>query len=595
MTNDRQSPADVRDLLADLVERCRTHCAAWTSVSPQEWPLPVRWSLGAGVLLGALMLSWSMWWLIGLPVRTSLSNDIAAGRTALNLAMSQAKQLPQLMTTLRNAQAETVAWERLVPVAPSEVPPGALVHSASAAVGGFPEGMQQVPRRQVPQPQQPLRQIPRVGANSADAGSEPMWRADLESLVARAGLVLETARPGAFDTKADIDTERAELRVTGSVAGLIGLLAEIERAPRHLVIERLNLQGVEAGAGAGAAHDGNGQATLKVTIATYVWHRTSAAGVVSETVPMPELPETPTPWQMPPAMVDVFRASLTGRPGQAAAAMAVDPAAPPILAVDVADPIGKMQAGARRVTFRRVANGVATDWAGPTHAPGPHLETQINVTLHGVDTVAALKAFARLTGRNLVLGEHVAGRLEVEMANVSPATAFEVLIRAAGLGVRSLHGVDWVAPKAELLADEQTQLETAAKRETMQPLVSRRFTLNYPRALELREIIIGEKDRKTQRLLSSRGSLIADPRTNQLFVTDLPERLDALGAFIARIDVPVRQVLIEARIVEADDRFSESLGVNLAGYYARTHAQKAGNAGPSRGGGPLGAKWQCGR
>ncbi len=571
MTNDRQSQADVRDLLADLVARCRTRWAAWASVSPQEWPLPVRWSLGAAVLLGALTLSWSMWWLIGLPVRTSLSNDIAAGRTALDLATSQAKQLPQLMTTLRNAEAETVAWERLLPVAASDALPGAPMGIASAAAVDRLPGDRRQPRQ---------RQVPRGGSTIAYAGSDRMWRADLESLVARAGLVLEMARPGTFDAKAGIDTERAEMRVTGPVAGLIGLLAEIERSPRQLVIERLNLQAVDAS----AAHDANGQATLKVTIAAYVWHRESAAGAVSDAVPMPKLPETLTPWQMPTAMVDVFRASLTGRPGQATAAMVLDPAVPAVSAVDVADPIGEMQAGARRVTFRRVANGVTSDWAGPAHPPAPHLETQINVTLHGVETVDALKAFARLTGRNLVLGERVAGRLDVEMANVSQATAFEVLIRAAGLGVRSLHGVDWVAPKAELLADEQAQLETAAKRETMQPLVSRRFTLNYPRALELREVIIGEKDRKTQRLLSSRGSLIADPRTNQLFVTDLPERLDALGAFIARIDVPVRQVLIEARIVEADDRFSESLGVNLAGYYARTHAQKAGNAAPSRGG-----------
>ncbi|VVE58933.1 Type IV pilus biogenesis and competence protein PilQ [Pandoraea iniqua] len=562
MTNDRQSPADVRDLLADLVERCRTRWSVWASVSPAEWPSPMRWGIGAGVLLGALTLSWSMWWLVGLPARTSLNNDIAAGRTALDLATSQAKQLPQWLTALRNAEAETVAWERLLPVAPPEVSQGALADSASAALGRLPDD---------------ARQSPRDAANAADTGSGRMWRADLESFVARAGLVLEMARPGAFDSKAGIDTERAEMRVTGPVAGLIGLLAEIDRAPRHLVIERLNLQAPDTGSG----HDGDGRATLKVTIATYVWHRTSAASVVSHTVPMPKLPDAPAPWQMPTAMVDVFRASLTGRPGQASAAMVADP---PVAAADVASPIGVMQAGARRVTFRRAANGVTADWAGPAHPSGQDLAAQISVTLHGVDTVDALKAFARLTGRNLVLGERVAGRLEVEMANVSPATAFEVLIRVAGLGVRSLHGVDWVAPKTELLADEQAQLETAAKRETMQPLVSRRFTLNYPRALELREVIIGEKDRKTQRLLSSRGSLIADPRTNQLFVTDLPERLDALGAFIARIDVPVRQVLIEARIVEADDRFSESLGVNLAGYYARTQAQKAGKAGPARGG-----------
>ncbi|MGC7406433.1 type IV pilus secretin PilQ [Pandoraea pneumonica] len=476
------------------------------------------------------MLTLAMWWLVGLPASTALKHDIAAAKAALDLAQAQARRFPQLSAMLQSAEAETVAWERLLPVV-------------------------------------------------AEGNPEEKWRGDLESMVARAGLVLEMARPGAVGSKSGIDTERAELQVKGTVAALLNFLAAIDRAPRHLAIERLHLQAPDIG----VVTAGGAQATLTATVAAYRWRRTAVPALVGEAASLPRLPEVPTPWQLPSTMIDVFRASLTGRPGQQAVAlMAPDQ---PVSPVDPAEPIGTMRAGRQRATFRRTANGATVDWEGAASPPEERGQTSVSVSLHGVETVAALRAFARLTGRSLVVGERVAGRLEVEMAYVSPATAFEVLIRAAGLGVRAVGGVDWVAPRTELLADEQTQLEAASKRETMQPLVSRRFALNYPRALELREIIIGEKDRKTQRLLSSRGSLIADPRTNQLFVTDLPERLEALSAFIARIDVPVRQVLIEARIVEADDRFSESLGVSLAGHYARANGGRATNAASSREGG----------
>ncbi|VVE57205.1 Type IV pilus biogenesis and competence protein PilQ [Pandoraea pneumonica] len=539
MTNERHSSADVRDLLADLVERWHR----WTSVSPLEWPSSVRAALGAVAVLIGFTLAWSIWWLVGLPVRMSLKHDTETAQAALDRAVVQASRLPQLSATLQSAEAETVAWERLLPMA-------------------------------------------------AGGGPEDKWRSDLESLVARGGMALETARPGETSSKSGIETERAEIQVKGAVADLIGLLAEIDRAPRHLTIERMHLQAPEMGAPVPSGV----QATLKTTVTAHRWQPAAVPTVVSDSMSLPRLPEAAPPWQMPATTIDVFRASLSGRPGPPAVAMAAAGQQP--LAVDPAEPIGTMRAGRRRVTFRRTANASSMDWDGPANPPEALAQTPVSVALHGVEAAVALRAFARLTGRNLVVGEHVGGALEVEMANVSPATAFDVLIRAAGLGVRSVGGVDWVAPRAELLADEQTQLEAASKRETLLPLVSRRFTLNYPRALELREIIIGEKDRKTQRLLSSRGSLIADPRTNQLFVTDLPERLEALSAFIARIDVPVRQVLIEARIVEADDRFSESLGVSLAGYYARAKGSKAatganaheGGATPRRGGNAAGGE-----
>nr|WP_237165359.1 type IV pilus secretin PilQ [Pandoraea vervacti] len=478
-----------------------------------------------------------------------------------------------------------MAWQRLLPIA------GPPVRDSVGASSEAPTP----PPTSLPISPPILPFEPEDDAHNA-------WRTDLERLVARAGLVLEFARPGPSEMSDELEVERAEIRVRGRVANLLRWLAEIDRIPRHLAVEQLTMQGPRMAAGSASADAqdrDHADATLTVMVSAYRWRRPAepANGVSAvddlSAVPRPVLPEPSAPWQTPAETVDVFRTPLTRRAAQDAVTMsAASPSAP----VDDTTPVGSMRAGTRYVVLRRRAsagltatwtdrgngngngNGVAKDDGGPHGAADTAARpdaTTVDVTLNGADAADALRAFARLTGRSVVIGEGVTKRLDVDVQGVSVATAFDIMVRSAGLGVRSVNGVDWIAPRADLLADEQSQLEAAAKREALLPLSGRRFTLNYPRAQALKEIILGEKGSKGQRLLSSRGSVIADPRTNQLFVTDLPERLDALASFIARIDVPVRQVLIEARIVEADDRFSESLGVRLAGAHGEPGARGA--------------------
>ncbi|MFJ2994772.1 type IV pilus secretin PilQ [Pandoraea sp. NPDC087047] len=509
-----------------------------------------------------------------------MQKDLVIERQSLDRANEAARRLPVLMTRLHEAEAETIAWQRLLPMAAPRKrdDTGAPVQGVSTTANAGEA------------------KVANVAEEAVEAEEEhATWRADLESLVLRTGLMLEFARPGPSASSGEVEIERAEIRVRGTVANLLGWLAEIDRVPRHLTVEHLSLQGPRMGAGSADSamtEAGDIEGTLTVTVAAYRWQRagelpsqdnlrdasdgshasnvfdTSSASIVRT---WPVLPEPAPQWRMPADTIDVFRAPLTRRSAQDAVTMTASATQAP---VDDARPVGSMRAGLRYVVLRRTsAQGLTATWnEGP---PGRAKVREsgraptVDVTLHGVEAADALRAFARLTGRSVVIGERVSGRLDMEVQGVSAATAFDVMIRSAGLGVQSVNGVDWIAPRADLLADEQTQLEAAAKREALLPLSGRRFTLNYPRALALREIILGEKDSKGQRLLSPRGSLIADPRTNQLFVTDLPEKLEALASFIARIDVPVRQVLIEARIVEADDRFSESLGVRLAGYNSR--------------------------
>ena len=555
MYAERPPPDDVRDIFRDVADRWRARWTAWTSVSPAEWTPPVRWGLAILAWLVGFLLVWSVWWLVGLPVRATLQKDLGAEQQRWDRANDAARRLPGLMATLRDAEAETRAWHRQLPLAAQIVGEAATDASQGA---------------DAPARHPAASSLPDLADDTRSA-----WRADIERLAARSGLTLEAARPGPAASVGDLEIERAEMRVGGRVANLLDWLAGVDRMPRHLTVEHLLLQGPALGT-SGATAVGEAEAGVTAMVAAYAWRRPADLPGVPSGRPLPTLPPPAPPWQMPADTIDVFRTPLTRRSAQDAVTMA---ASSPQSPVDDGTPVGSMRAGSRRVVLHRTsAAGLAATWSEGPLRQGPAPEDSdtltVDVTLHGVEAADALRAFARLTGRSVVIGERVTGRLDMEVQRVSAAVAFDVMVRSAGLGVQSLNGVDWIAPRADLLADEQTQLEAAAKREALLPLASRRFTLNYPRALALREIIMGEKDRKGQRLLSARGSLIADPRTNQLFVTDLPEKLDALAVFIARIDVPVRQVLIEARIVEADDRFSESLGVRLTGQRGRGEGQQ---------------------
>ena len=121
----------------------------------------------------------------------------------------------------------------------------------------------------------------------------------------------------------------------------------------------------------------------------------------------------------------------------------------------------------------------------------------------------------------------------------------------------------WIAPKDEISAREKQELESKAlSTESLEQLRTQGFQLNYTKAADIAGQI---QSSGSARILSTRGSVIAEPRTNQLFVTDVPSKLEQVQQLISKLDVAVRQVMIEARIVEADDTFGKSLGVRLGG------------------------------
>jgi type IV pilus assembly protein PilQ len=154
------------------------------------------------------------------------------------------------------------------------------------------------------------------------------------------------------------------------------------------------------------------------------------------------------------------------------------------------------------------------------------------------------------------------------LANPCPCS-FNTILQTRGLGQRKEGNVIWVATQAELSAREKGAMETRRAIEVLEPLHTKSFALNYAKAADLLPPLLNQAAGASgttapARLLSPRGSAMADARTNQLFVTDIEDRLEQVSQLIARVDVPQRQVLIEARIVEALDNLASSLGVRLS-------------------------------
>ncbi|AGK47932.1 type IV pilus secretin PilQ family protein [Burkholderia thailandensis MSMB121] len=185
----------------------------------------------------------------------------------------------------------------------------------------------------------------------------------------------------------------------------------------------------------------------------------------------------------------------------------------------------------------------------------------ISLNLQQASLAAVFDAFARFTGLNIVVSERVRGMVSLRLNNVPWRSAFDALLDAHGLAMARRGSVIWVAPVAELAERERQRFDAHARAAQLEPLASRSFVLRYARAADVQRLLAGSAG---QRILSKRGSVLADPRTNLLFVTDLSGRLAQIADLIGKLDTPSRQVLIEARIVEGDRGFSRNLGARLA-------------------------------
>ena len=211
-----------------------------------------------------------------------------------------------------------------------------------------------------------------------------------------------------------------------------------------------------------------------------------------------------------------------------------------------------------------------------TQGPGYSGE-KLSLNFQSIEVRALLQVIADFTNFNVVTSDTVTGNVTLRLKDVPWDQALDIILQAKGLGVRKTGNVLWIAPKDEIAAKEKLELEAKAQIAALEPVRTQAFQLNYVKAEEVAKGLTGQQAGQSggggggqsggnnSRILSPRGSIVYETRTNQLFVSDIPSKLEEVAQIIARIDIPVRQVLIEARIVEATDTFGRSLGVRLGG------------------------------
>jgi type IV pilus assembly protein PilQ len=194
---------------------------------------------------------------------------------------------------------------------------------------------------------------------------------------------------------------------------------------------------------------------------------------------------------------------------------------------------------------------------------------KLSLNFQSIEVRSLLQVIADFTNFNIVTSDNVTGSVTLRLQDVPWDQALDIILQAKSLGMRKSGNVIWVAPKEEIATKEKLDLEAMTSVQNLEPVKTQSFQINFAKAAEISAQITGgaapAAGAATARILSSRGSVIAEPRTNQLFVTDIPSRLELVQDFISKLDVAVRQVLIEARIVEASDKFGKSLGVRLGG------------------------------
>ncbi|MDA8454388.1 type IV pilus secretin PilQ [Acidovorax sp. GBBC 3334] len=218
-----------------------------------------------------------------------------------------------------------------------------------------------------------------------------------------------------------------------------------------------------------------------------------------------------------------------------------------------------------------------------TQGPGFSGE-KLSLNFQNIEVRSLLQVIADFTNFNIVTSDTVTGALTLRLKDVPWDQALQIIMDAKGLGMRKSGTVLWIAPKDEIDARTKKDYEAALAIQRLEPLRTQAFQLNYAKAADMLTQLANTSagSGTSTRFLSERGSAIAEPRTNQLFVTDTPSKLEEVRQLLLTLDVAVRQVMIEARIVEARDTFGRSLGVRLGG--ADLRANRGGDGGYSIGG-----------
>ncbi|MEP6998390.1 MAG: type IV pilus secretin PilQ family protein, partial [Betaproteobacteria bacterium] len=184
---------------------------------------------------------------------------------------------------------------------------------------------------------------------------------------------------------------------------------------------------------------------------------------------------------------------------------------------------------------------------------------KLSLNFQNVEVRAVLQVIADFTGLNIITSDTVTGSLTLRLKDIPWDQALDIIMQTKGLDMRKNGNVVLIAPREELAVKEKQQLESLQQINDLEPLQTEMFQLNYQKADAIKALL-SDKEGK---FLSKRGTAVVDARTNILFVQDTGGRLEEVRRLIRQIDVTVRQVVIESRIVIADDKFGRQLGVRF--------------------------------
>ena len=236
---------------------------------------------------------------------------------------------------------------------------------------------------------------------------------------------------------------------------------------------------------------------------------------------------------------------------------------------------------------------------------GGYRGEKLSLNFQNVEVRSVLNVIADFTDLNIITSDTVQGNLTLRLKDVPWDQALDLIMQTRGLDMRKNGNVVWIAPRDELATKEKLELEAQQQIADVEPLRTETFQLNYTKAAEIVVLLRGglpvgggtlSGGGTNVPIISKRGSVVADPRTNTLFVQDIASRLEAVRKMIATTDIPVRQVMIEARIVEATDKFTRTLGARL-GYnpVSPAGAGRVGTVQVSPGGGLANTGFQTGQ
>ncbi len=185
---------------------------------------------------------------------------------------------------------------------------------------------------------------------------------------------------------------------------------------------------------------------------------------------------------------------------------------------------------------------------------------RLSLNFQDIEVRAVLQLLADFTGLNLITSDTVGGRITLRLKNVPWDQALDIILKTRGLSMRKNGNVIMIAPTEEIAARERLELESQKQIEELAPLLSEYIQINYAKAVDIAALL---KSEENQLLTPERGNVTVDERTNTLLIRDTVAKLEDISRLVQKLDIPVRQVMIESRVVIANNTFVKDVGVRL--------------------------------